>query len=121
MSILTIPYTTLAKVKSSQYCNLVGNNADNSFDDELTTLIADVSSRAEKYLDRASAYVDITEIPAAVNDAVAKQVTYEYRRRKDLGLQSTSFPDGSINKYDQGDWLKGVEQTLQRYKRYVIR
>jgi len=110
-------YTTLAKVKSSMYVNLP---TDSSFDAELETLIEDVSNRAESTLDHAVPYADITEVPKAINDAVAKQVTYEFRRRKDIGLQSQSFPDGSVNKFDTGEWLKGVSETLNGARRIKV-
>jgi len=110
-------YTTLAKVKSSMYVNLP---SDSSFDTELETLIEDVSQRAESFLDHATPYADITEVPKSINDAVAKQVNYEFRRRKDPGLSSQSFPDGSVNKFDVGEWLKGVEATLNGARRIKI-
>lgn len=110
-------YTTLSKVKSAQYTNLP---SDSSFDVELETLIEDISQRAEAHLDHAVPYADITEVPKSINDAIAKQVAYEFRRRKDTGLSSVSFPDGSVNKFDTGEWIKGVEQTLNGARRIKI-
>jgi len=56
------------------------------------------------------------DIPADLEMAVRTQVAYEFRRRKDLGLQSVSFPDGSIQKVESGEFLKAVQQVLDHYR-----
>ncbi len=58
-----------------------------------------------------------TPIPEDLQQAVCTQVAYEYRRRNDPGLQSVSFPDGSIQKMDMGEFLSSVKNTLLRYRR----
>ncbi|MDD2900818.1 MAG: hypothetical protein PHU44_00115 [Syntrophales bacterium] len=58
-----------------------------------------------------------TPIPEDLQQAVCTQVAYEYRRRNDPGLQAVSFPDGSIQKMDVGEFLSMVKTTLLRYRR----
>jgi hypothetical protein len=59
-------------------------------------------------------------IPADLENAVCREVAYRFRRRKDLGLQSVSFPDGSIQKMDTGQFLKEVRIILDRFRRRVV-
>jgi len=58
-----------------------------------------------------------TPIPEDLQQAGCTQVAYEYRRRNDPGLQAVSFPDGSIQKMDVGEFLSSVKNTLLRYRR----
>ena len=67
-----------------------------------------------------SGVTNYTAIPADLEKAARLQVVYEFRRRKDLGLQSISFPDGSINTQESGEFLKQVKATLDRYRRRNI-
>ena len=71
--------------------------------------------------DPASAYgqsgtVNYTAIPGHLEEAVRHQVVYEFRRRKDLGLQSISFPDGSIQVQNKDPWLPKVKAVLDDFK-----
>jgi hypothetical protein len=61
----------------------------------------------------AEAYVPI---PADLEGAVCQQVVYEWRRRNDPGLSTVSLPDGTINKFQVGEWLESVKATLNRYR-----
>lgn len=54
--------------------------------------------------------------PADLEMAVRTQVAYDFRRRKDIGLESVSFPDGSIQKMASGEFLKAVKDVLDRYR-----
>ena len=59
-------------------------------------------------------------IPVALRSKLLKQITYEFRRRRDPGLSSVSFPDGSVNKFAIGEWLPDVEKTLERLRRIAL-
>jgi hypothetical protein len=59
---------------------------------------------------------EYTPIPADLEMAARSQVAYEFRRRKDIGLESVSFPDGSIQKVSSGEFLSSVKQVLDRYR-----
>ena len=47
-----------------------------------------------------------TPIPADLEMAVRTQVAYDFKRRKDIGLESISFPDCSIQKVNSGEFLR---------------
>ncbi|MBM4286901.1 MAG: hypothetical protein FJ135_01915 [Deltaproteobacteria bacterium] len=55
-------------------------------------------------------------VPEDLEMAVRTQVAYDFRRRKDIGLESVSFPDGSIQKMASGEFLQSVKQVLDRYR-----
>jgi len=55
-------------------------------------------------------------VPADLEMAVRTQAAYEFKRRKDIGLESVSFPDGSIQKVSSGEFLSMVKQVLDRYR-----
>jgi hypothetical protein len=57
-----------------------------------------------------------TPIPADLEMAVRSQVAYDFKRRKDIGLESISFPDGSIQKVNSGEFLLSVKSVLDRYR-----
>lgn len=55
-------------------------------------------------------------IPADLEMAIRNQVAYDFKRRKDIGLESISFPDGSIQKVNSGEFLPSVKSVLDRYR-----
>ncbi len=55
-------------------------------------------------------------IPADLEMAIRNQVAYDFKRRKDIGLESISFPDGSIQKVNSGEFLPSVKSVLNRYR-----
>jgi hypothetical protein len=57
-----------------------------------------------------------TPVPDDLEMAVRSQVAYDFRRRRDIGLESVSFPDGSIQKMSSGEFLSSVKQVLDRYR-----
>lgn len=63
---------------------------------------------------------DEDAIPTALRSKLLKQITYEFRRRRDPGLSSVSFPDGTINKFATGEWLPDVEAALGRLRRIAL-
>ena len=44
-------------------------------------------------------------VPDDLEMAARTQVAYDFNRRKDVGLESVSFPDGSIQKVSSGEFL----------------
>ena len=54
-------------------------------------------------------------LPDDIKYAATLQVAYSFKRRKDIGLQTISFPDGSIQKFDTGPLLAEVKGYLASY------
>jgi hypothetical protein len=54
--------------------------------------------------------------PDDLEMAARTQVAYDFNRRKDVGLESVSFPDGSIQKVNSGEFLPSVKAALNRYR-----
>lgn len=61
-----------------------------------------------------------TSLPKDLKRALIKQISYTFRRRKDIGVSSVVFPDGTINKITTKEWLTEVEAVLDRYRRVAI-
>lgn len=55
-------------------------------------------------------------IPADLSGAIAQQVTYEFRRRKDTGLTDVSMANGDITKVAERDFLPLVKDVLKTYR-----
>ena len=55
-------------------------------------------------------------VPDDLEMAARTQVAYDFNRRKDVGLESVSFPDGSIQKVSSGEFLPSVKAVLNRYR-----
>jgi hypothetical protein len=56
-----------------------------------------------------------TVLPNDVKYAATMQSAYSFKRRKDVGLQTVSFPDGNIQKFDSGPLLAEVKGYLSPY------
>ena len=57
-------------------------------------------------------------VPYDLKLAFIRQVQYDIKRRKDIGLTSVTFKDGNINKMPLVELLPQVEATLNYY-RYI--
>jgi hypothetical protein len=60
------------------------------------------------------------DLPVSLRGALIKQIAYNFRRRKDPGLSSVTFPDGTIQKHSIDEWLKDVKKELDRRKRIIL-
>jgi hypothetical protein len=85
----------------------------------LQELIDSISDQAIEYMDNAdiTAVADFTD---SIERKLCIQIAYEFRRRHDAGLSSVTYPDGSVSKYDIGEWLPDVKKVLFRYKRITM-
>lgn len=52
------------------------------------------------------------DYPMDLRSALIKQIIHEFRRRKDSGLTSVTYPDGSVSKMIIDEWLPDVEKIL---------
>jgi len=107
-------WTTLVIVKSEEYLGIT--TATN--DDDLIRLIREVTARMYDFLDNSD--IDIDDPGAVLECACAKQVAYEWRRRKDQGLTVKTYPDGSASKFEIDEWLPDVLNMLARKKEFAI-
>lgn len=60
------------------------------------------------------------DLPVSLRRKIVKQAAYEFRRRKDMGLSSVRYPDGSVEKYMIDEWLPDVEMELKRRRRISL-
>jgi hypothetical protein len=52
--------------------------------------------------------------------ALITQTVYRFRRRKDVGLSSVTYPGGSVNKFTTDQWLPEVLAVLNKFKRVSL-
>lgn len=97
---------TVALLKTNRFLNITSTE----YDTAIEGIIDDVTVRVLSWMDRD----DLAELTAELSGAVAKQAAYEFLRRKDPGLISVTFPDGSVNKLNANEWLDTVESVLER-------
>jgi len=68
-------------------------------------------------------YVDAldpaTTVPLWLQNAVAKQVAFEFQHRKSEGLDTVDFPDGSLTK-ETGDFLRSVVTSLNTLRKHKL-
>ena len=60
-----------------------------------------------------------TTLPRYIQEAVARQVAYEFEQRKSIGLTNVDFPDGSITKETDG-FLRSVKLALNTLRKIKI-
>lgn len=58
-------------------------------------------------------------LPGALVAAIKRQLLYEFQTRKGVGQSSVVMPDGSINMYENEEWLPEVRSILKRYSRGI--
>ena len=109
-------WTDVNTLKSSLYLALSDTNTLR--DAALLSLIEAVTDAMFEYIDDPD--YDITSPSLSIQRACAKQCTYEYRRRNDLGLSSVTFKDGNVNKYEVNELLPEVKTVLYRKKKLYI-
>jgi len=59
----------------------------------------------------------LSTIPDSLKYACLLQVAFMFRRRRDIGLNSVSMPDGSINVQSPTDLLPEVKNILKSYRK----
>jgi len=104
-------WADLTTLKTKQYCD----QSSTDFDTVLTLLGQQITEQMIDFLDNEDE-VDADNPPLSLKRACLMQVTYEFRRRKDLGLSSTTYTDGTVNKFQIDEFLPAVEKILQRHK-----
>ena len=113
-------WTTLANVH--QYLEEITTAAVDPF---LTVLIDEVTDAMITKIDDATNYpasIDISDVPLSLQNACAKQVAFEYRRRKDMGLTSVTYHSGGVTKESMShkEFLPAVLDVIDRYRHYSI-
>lgn len=106
----------LDKVKDG-YLNAEFNAT--KYDFMIQEAIDGVISQAVDYLD-SDDYTGQDDLPPVLERPLCKQIAYEFRRRKDLGLSSLTVGDGNVQKYPVDEWLPQVQQVLDRTMKITI-
>lgn len=55
-------------------------------------------------------------LPKDLQQAVAQQVIFEFKHRKDFGLRDVDFPDGRLEKVADQDFILPVRQVLRLHR-----
>lgn len=113
---ITTPAWTTPAILGSEMCCRLDANAVATWSDTLQALIETVTDRMIDYIGADVVTGNGWDIapPPRLQRACAKQCTYEFNRRKDLGLGGLSFKDGNVSKWTIDEWLKDVRETLDR-------
>ncbi len=106
---------TLDRIKSKEFLAITNHDDDTDLQNTLDSVIA----RAISYLDNSD--IDTAaKIPMAMEQSIYKQASYDWRRKKDIGLKSTADPNGNVMKYSDDEWLPEVKKVLNRYRKLFI-
>lgn len=103
----------LTLVKSKGFLNIT----DATYDTELTGFIEQIIIQAGNYIGET---IVIDDEDLAFDRAIAKQVTYEWRNKRDLGVSSVTAPDGTKTKYELDEWLPAVLAVLDNRMAWAI-
>lgn len=107
---------TVAALKSNYLQKLTNVT---TYDAVLQSMIDDAITQAIDFLDDE----DITNaatMPATLKRPLMKQIAYEFSRRQDLGLVSSTAPDGTVSKMEIEEWLSDVKVALDRHRHYEL-
>lgn len=113
---MTPNWAPLTTLKGPMYLAL--KDIDAIRDNSLTQLAQMVTDQMISFIDNDK--IDNSAPPLSLQRACLEQCCYEWKQRATPGLQSVQMQDGQIHKYETGEWLKGVEKILFRYKHYAL-
>jgi len=106
---------TLTLMKSKGYLNI----PDTKQDADIQVYINGVIASAIDMLDDDD-IISAATLPSVLQFHLCKQINFDYRRKADPGLASTSFPDGSVNKFEVDEWLPSVKKVLDRHRHFTL-
>lgn len=107
-------WTTKEIVKSKQFLDTTSTELDTAIEQ----CIKDVTAAMIDYIDDED--LDAAAPGDVLKFACAQQVAYEIKRRKDQGLSSVTYQDGSINKFSVDEYLPSVKLKLNRKVVYTV-
>lgn len=62
----------------------------------------------------------VLSVPDDLKRAALLQATFDFRRRKDIGLSSVTMPDGSVNVESPASLLPEVKSILKSYRKQAM-
>lgn len=62
----------------------------------------------------------LVDVPEDIKLAVMLQVAFMFKRRKELGLESVTMPNGTINTTSTAKLLQEVERILRAYRNFRL-
>lgn len=118
------PITSITTIKCSEIWDWAGTTAEDSGGYALNAAAGMVQYLWDKWpygvgciqAVYIGGYTNLDALPKDLEAAICHQVAYAFNRRKDLGLESIAFPDGSIQKKNIDQWLPDVKKVLNRYR-----